>query len=62
MFCGGLLCSCDIHCADNKGTTPLHWAAAANQPGLVQLLLRWEGKGLKHKIHTQNNDLIVITM
>ena len=32
--------SCDLQCADNRGTTPLHWAAAANQLGLVQLLLR----------------------
>ncbi len=33
-------CSCDLHCTDNNGTTPLHWAAAGNQPGLVQLLIR----------------------
>lgn len=32
--------SCNLHWTDLKGTTPLHWAAAANQPGLVQLLLR----------------------
>lgn len=32
--------SCDIHSRDNRGTTPLHWAAAANQPSIIQLLLR----------------------
>ena len=36
-----LSCSCDLHSRDDSGTTPLHWAAAANQPGIVQLLLRF---------------------
>ena len=33
--------SCDLHVTDYKGTTPLHWAAASNQMGIVQLLLRY---------------------
>lgn len=32
--------SCDLHATDIKGTTPLHWAAAGNQSGIIQLLLR----------------------
>lgn len=35
------LLSCDLHSRDDRGTTPLHWAAAANQPSILQLLLRW---------------------
>jgi len=33
--------SCNLHATDHNRTTPLHWAAAANQPGLIQLLLRY---------------------
>ncbi len=36
------LYSCDIHCTDEDGTTPLHWAAIANRPDVIELLLRLE--------------------
>ena len=32
--------SCNLHCTDYQGTTPLHWGAAANQPEVLKLLLR----------------------